>query len=155
MWQSAHDAYIESRILSADPIELVRLLYQAAVDAVREARQHLADGEIMKRSRAVTKAGEIIRELATSLDHERGGEISRTLAGLYDYMQQRLLDANLRQNDAPMAEVIGLLTTLAEGWDGICGRTPKQPEETPQRGPWAQPMLDDAAGARSAHAWSL
>ena len=26
MWQNAHDSYLESRILSADPIELVHLL---------------------------------------------------------------------------------------------------------------------------------
>ena len=38
MWQNAQDAYLESRILSADPIELVRLLYHGAISDVRDAR---------------------------------------------------------------------------------------------------------------------
>src|ERR1022692_2033890 len=88
---SGHDAYLESRIMTADPIELVNLLYQACVQAVREARRHLAEGRIAERSREINKACQIVIELATSLDHERGEEISRRLALLYDYIQRRLL----------------------------------------------------------------
>jgi flagellin-specific chaperone FliS len=56
MWQNAHDAYVESRILSAGPVELVRLLYQGAAGAVRDARRHLASGEIRQRSGSISKA---------------------------------------------------------------------------------------------------
>ncbi len=119
MWNNGHDAYLESRVLSADPIELVNLLYQGGMQAVREARLHLAEGRIAERSREITKACHIVIELAVSLDHERGGEISRRLALLYDYMHRRLLEANMRQTDEPLADVLGLLTTLAEGWEGV------------------------------------
>ncbi len=122
MWNNGHDAYLESRVLSADPIELVNMLYQGGMQAVREARLHLAEGRIAERSREITKACQIVIELAVSLDHERGGEISRRLALLYDYMHRRLLEANMRQSDEPLADVLGLLSTLAEGWEGI--RTP-------------------------------
>ena len=88
MWTDGHDAYLESRVLTADPIELVNLLYQACTEAVRGARHHLAEGRILERSREINKAYEIVVELATSLDHERGGEISQRLALLYDYMQR-------------------------------------------------------------------
>ena len=36
MWQNARDTYLEGRVLSADPVELVDLLYQAATDAVSD-----------------------------------------------------------------------------------------------------------------------
>ena len=123
MWNNGHDAYLESRVLSADPIELVNMLYQGCMQAVREARLHLAEGRIAERSREITKACQIVIELAVSLDHERGGEISRRLALLYDYMHRRLLEANMRQSDEPLADVLGLLSTLSEGWEGI--RTPE------------------------------
>jgi flagellar protein FliS len=119
MWQNAHDTYFESRVLSADPIELVGMLYQAATGAVGEARRHLAAGDIAARARAISKASAILIELATSLDHERGGQISANLARLYDYMLRRLTDANLQQSDVPLAEVLGLLATLSEGWEGV------------------------------------
>jgi flagellar protein FliS len=126
MWNSGHDAYLESRVLAADPVELVSLLYQACTQAVREARCYLAAGQIAERSREINKACAIVIELATSLDHERGGEISQRLALLYDYMERRLLQANMQQSDAPLADVLGLLTTLSEAWAGV-----RRPEAKP------------------------
>jgi flagellar protein FliS len=149
MAQNAYDAYLESRIESAEPIQLVRLLYQGATDAVRNARRHLASGDIAARSRSVSKAFEILTELTSSLDRERGGEIAVRLAQLYDYMQRRLLEANARQQDEPLAEVLGLLTTLAEAWQEI-GEA-ERPAEAPA-GPWAQAGAETAELAM--HAWS-
>ena len=143
MWQNAHDAYLESRIESADPLQLVRLLYQGAVASVREARTHLAAGEIAARSRAISKAHAILVELTTSLNYEAGGDLSRRLAQLYDYMMRRLLEANLKQIDEPLAEVLGLLTTVGEAWDGI------QEQSSPS--PWSQPPAPERA---QAYGWS-
>ena len=50
------DAYLESRVLSASPLELICFLYQYALDSVRDARRHLAAGDIVARSRAVCRA---------------------------------------------------------------------------------------------------
>src|ERR1039457_5422008 len=137
---SGHDAYLESRILTADPIELVNLLYQACVQAVREARRHLAEGRIAERSREINKACQIVIELATSLDHERGEEISRRLALLYDYTQRRLLEAKMQQSDPPLADVLGLLSTLSEGWAGI-RKTELKPRPVVEN-PWSQPVAE-------------
>jgi len=152
MWQNAHDAYLESRVLSADPLELVHLLYEAAIDAVRESRRHLAEGEIAARSRSVTRAFGILQELVASLDHERGGEISERLAQLYDYMQRRLLEANFRQTDEPLAEVLGLLATLAEAWQGV--KQESQAAE-PVTSPWAQNPRVEAPAGYGSSAWSF
>jgi flagellar protein FliS len=151
MWQDAHDAYLESRIESADPIQLVRLLYQGATAAVREARSHLAAGEIAERSRAITKAHTILTELTLSLDHQRGGDLSTRLAQLYDYMLRRLLEANFRQIDEPLAEVLGLLATLGEAWDGIQEQNkPVEREESP----WTQ-TPPEAPPSYASGGWSL
>jgi flagellar protein FliS len=115
--------YQAEEVLSADPVKLVTILYRAAMDAVGAARRSLANSAIHERSRQITKAFEIIGELRSSLDYERGGEISRSLAPLYVYMQQRLLEANCKQADPPLAEVGRLLTTLLEGWDSIRSET--------------------------------
>jgi flagellar protein FliS len=113
------DAYLESQVLTADPMELVRLLYRGARDATRSARAHLAAGRIAERSHQVSKAHSILTQLSASLDHLRGGTLSRNLAELYDYMQRCLLEANLRQKAGPLVEVETLLGTLLEGWEQI------------------------------------
>jgi flagellar protein FliS len=124
------DAYLESQILTADPLELVRMLYRAAGDATRSALADLAGGRIAERSRQISKAHAILSQLSVSLDQARGGALSVRLAELYDYMQRRLLEANVRQKAEPLVEVEGLLGTLLEGWDQI--RT--APEDSAPRG---------------------
>jgi flagellar protein FliS len=152
MWQNAHDAYLESRVLSADPLELVHLLYEAAIAAVREARRHLAEGEIAARSRSITKAFSILQELMAALDHDRGGEIGGRLAQLYDYMERRLLEANFQQADEPLAEVLGLLATLAEAWQGVKRETQAA---APAENPWAQSPPMEPSTAYGPSAWSF
>ncbi len=125
MYQSAHETYFENRILGASPAELVNMLYQGAIGAVQDARHHLADGKIAERSRAISKACAILTELSRALDHKAGGELASRLSGLYDYMRRQLLDANFRQVDQPLGEVLSLLVTLSEGWAGI-----SRPRET-------------------------
>ena len=115
--------YLEAEVLSSDPVKLTHMLYRGAVQAVGEARRSLASGNIRERSRQITKAWEIVRELAQTLDHAQGGEISRNLAELYAYIQQRLLDGNAGQSDEPLAETEKLLTTLSEAWEGVKGLT--------------------------------
>jgi flagellar secretion chaperone FliS len=153
MWSDGHNAYLESRILSADPIELVNMLYQACTGAVREARHHLANGEIGERSRQINKAYEILTELSVSLDHQRGGEISQRLCRLYGYMQGRLLEANMQQADAPLAETLGLLSTLSEAWAGV--PRPVKPEAQPESR-WELPFPQEAAPAYASQGgWSF
>ena len=152
MRYNAMDAYLESRILSADPIELVNLLYQTCSGAVREARHHLESGEIAARSQSLTTASGILLELASSLDHEHGGAISQRLGQLYDYMLRRLTEANFQQSDAPLAEVLGLLSTLAEAWEGL---KPQEKTAAISGSRWAQPLPHAAAPAYAAQGWSF
>jgi flagellar protein FliS len=103
--------------MSRTPLELVRILYRAALESVGAARRCLRANQVKERSRQITKASEIINELTLSLDRERGGDIAKNLVELYDYIQSLLLDANFRQIEAPLEQVEGLLRTLLEAWE--------------------------------------
>ena len=149
MCKSAQDAYLEERILSADPLELVRLLYQAAIAAVRDARRALATGEIAARSRSISKACDIVMELNGALDHSRGGTLSGRLAALYDYMLRRLLDANMQQSDGPLAEVLGLLSALDEAWEQT--RVTAEPAKVEN----AWPVQAEMVSAAGSQVWSV
>jgi flagellar protein FliS len=111
--------YLEDRILSADPVELIHIVYQHALDMVIDARRHLAAGEVTERSRSISRAISAVSELDSSLDHAHGGQISKNLGDLYQYMRTRLTAANLMQQDAPLAEVESLLATLDEAWSAL------------------------------------
>jgi flagellar protein FliS len=108
--------YLETEVLSADRARLVEILYRSAITAVGAARRHLAKGAIRERSRQITKTLSIVHALIGALDHGKGGEIAWRLKGLYVYITERLIEANAKQIDAPLAEVEILLTTLREAW---------------------------------------
>jgi flagellar protein FliS len=154
MWNAAHDTYLEEKILSADPVELVCMLYQGAIDAVEEARRYLAAGEIAARSRAISKACDIVLELSSALDIQLGGQLSLRLAELYDYLLRRLLEANLKASDGLLAEAQGLLSTLTEGWRGVSPRGRSESAE-PRPGPWAQLPVSEAEPVYASQCWSL
>jgi flagellar protein FliS len=119
MPSNPYAAHIEASLLTAEPVELVRTLYRGALDAVSEARCCLAASDPAGRSAAVSKAVNILRELAFSLNPASEPAMARNLLELYDYMQRRLLAAHLERSEAPLAEVASLLATLAEAWDQV------------------------------------
>ncbi len=113
-------AYVENDVLSQDGVELVCLLYAKALERIREAASHLEAKRIKDRAAAIGEAMAIVVELQSSLDFERGGELARTLAELYAYIQQRLTEANGSQQPEPLREADRLLETLFEGWREAC-----------------------------------
>ncbi len=116
MAENPYAAYAESSMLGASPLQLVTRSYEGAIRAVQQAQECFALGDIMGRSKAITKAVSILTELMISLDHKKGGEISANLKRLYSYMQQRLLLAHTQKKVEPLIEVVGLLSNLLEAW---------------------------------------
>jgi flagellar secretion chaperone FliS len=125
MSTDARQAYLETRILTASPIEIVRLLYSSAIEAVESARQCVSNGDIRGRTRAINHALDILNELTSSLDPGRGGILALSLAELYDYMRRRLMDAQIQQAEPPLAEVAKLLNTILSAWREV--QTPLEP----------------------------
>ncbi len=116
MAANALSEYLEDKVFSADRVELVQILCQAAAESVEKARRHLKQRDILARSKEINKAHAILGQLIGSLNHSVDSDFSRTSHALYDYMQRRLLEANFQQSDPPLAEVSKLLATLLEGW---------------------------------------
>jgi len=113
---NAQYQYFESRVLSADPMELIEILYEAALESVGKAIRHLREGDIAARSKAISRAHAILVELGFSLNRDADPKLAANLVELYDYMERRLNEANFQQIEPPLAEVAKLLTTLREGW---------------------------------------
>jgi flagellar protein FliS len=114
----ASNAYLEGRVLAANGLELVCMLYEHALDRIAGARACLKNGDIAGRSKHITQAQETLLELEGSLDHGRGGQLSQNLLGLYGYLRGQLMQAHVEQRDEPLAEAAHLLSTLLEGWRG-------------------------------------
>jgi len=148
------DVYLENRVLAADAVELVHILYEHAIVQVSKARAALAAGDILARSQAVTKTLAILGELEGSLNHEAGGSISQNLANLYRYMRRRMLEGSVKQQDQALGEVASLLQTLDEGWSAMRHTTAAPVQFPPASSPSPFKTAVAVEEEDESHSWS-
>lgn len=111
---------VETGVMAASPHKLIVMLFDGAVAAVGSALVHMQARNIPEKGKAISKAIEIIENgLRASLDRKAGGQIGENLDALYEYMQHRLLLANLQNDPAILEEVQRLLNELREAWNAI------------------------------------
>src|SRR5690625_1418903 len=103
----------------ADQHQLVQMLMEGALDRLARAKGAIERGAGVEKGELLGKAISIIGGLQGSLNAAAGGEIAANLDALYDYMQQRLLQANLKNDSAAIDEVVSLLRELKEAWDAM------------------------------------
>ena len=122
---------VETGVLAASPHKLVVMLFEGAMIAISNAIQQMQAGDIAGKGKSISKAITIIDEgLRTSLDKKVGGEIALNLDALYEYMSNRLVIANLKNQPAILQEVHQLLKGLKESWEAIAPQqSPAVPAE--------------------------
>jgi len=114
-------AYRANSILTASPGQLVLMLFDGALKALATARTACDDPNQDPRRfeiihQQITKAQKIIAELQGTLNLEAGGEFAQTMYRLYDYYDRRLVEANMKKQSAPIAEVERLMGEVRNAW---------------------------------------
>jgi len=128
---------LQSGVMSASPHQLITMLFDGAKTAIAMARHHMANKEIVAKGNAISKAINIIDNgLKASMDAEAGGsagaELVANLTALYDYICQRLMYANLRNDPALLDEADRLLDNIGSAWREIDPqRTSLAPDAAP------------------------
>ena len=74
----------------------------------------MANNQFEDKNTNSIKAQAIIQELRYTLDPDI--EISASLAQLYDYMYNRLVEANMKNDTAVLEEVEGYVVELRDAW---------------------------------------
>jgi flagellar protein FliS len=110
---------IESEVNFASPYRIIQMLMEGALTRLATAKGCIARNEIAEKGQQIAWCIRIIEGLKSSLDTEKGGDIAANLDSLYDYMNRRLLEANMNNDVAILDEVTGLLEEIKAGWDGI------------------------------------
>ncbi len=113
--------YRENAILTASPGQLVLMMFDGAIRAMAQAHAAFDRPKTDYRrieiiNRELLKAQAIFTELRGTLNHEVGGDYAKTMDPLYQYFKRRLIDANMRKELEPLAEVEQLFGVLREAW---------------------------------------
>ena len=117
-------AYQNIQTITADPGHLVLMLYDGATVYLRRALRALERGDNAGFAHALSGATGIIGELSTSLDHEVGGEVAANLVRLYGFMLRHLSEALVGRRRDNVEQVLGILETLRDAFDGAITTAP-------------------------------
>jgi flagellar protein FliS len=126
-WKS----YVQVSTQTAPPGQLVLMLYEGAIRFLERAVEGFSKDDPaefhMTVHNNVQRAQDIIRELNWCLNMEQGGELAATLRRLYDYLDRRLMESNLKKDPSGIHEVIRRLTVLKDAWATILGKQSERP----------------------------
>jgi flagellar protein FliS len=113
-----HNPYARYRQIeteTADGLDLVIMLYRGAIRMLGQAEDAIGARDMGLAHNWLIRVQDIVNELNLTLNLD-AGEIAINLRRLYDYMLQRLIEANTSKDVVSLREVKTLLTDLLESW---------------------------------------
>jgi flagellar secretion chaperone FliS len=130
--RSPWNSYRQVAMQTAAPGRVVLMLFEGAIRFLERAEQGFALEDPAEANQTIhnniQRAQEIVHELNMALDLEQGGDLARTLRSLYEYMDRRLLESNLRKSLDGLVEVKKHLTSLRGAWDEMLRTRETAPE---------------------------
>ena len=112
-------AYRESAVLSAQPEQLIVMLYDGARRFLGQAAIAMGDGQVELAHRKLRRTEDILMHLREVLDMEQGGEIATRLQSIYMFCQSYLLKARLDRDPTKIDKVSAMLGELRDAWATI------------------------------------
>jgi len=111
------NAYKQNSVTTASPGELTLMLYNGCIKFLVKAKVAINEKNVEEKNRNLQKAQEIIAELMSTLNMEI--DISKQMLPLYEYMNRRLVEANIKSDIAIIEEVEGLVTEFRDTWKEV------------------------------------
>ncbi len=111
---NAYAKYKEQSVNTATPEELTLMLYNGCIKFINLAEVFIDDKNIEKINVNILKAQDIVNELNITLNMDY--EVSENLRQLYSFVNERLIEANLRKDKKPLLEAKEIVTELRDTW---------------------------------------
>ena len=117
MVNKGYDQYLRSKIMTASKAELTLMLYDGAIKFCNMAIMCIEKKDISGAHTNIKKAEAIIQEFLATLDPKY--PVSADFKKVYDYVYDRLVEANLKKDPEILNEVLGHLRTMRDTWKEV------------------------------------
>jgi len=125
MFTDPKAAYLSTRATSsvhdASPYKLIALLFDACLENLAVVKGGMQRKDIKQKADALKKAVNIIVQLQTALDFDKGGQVARQLDDLYTFCTNHLALANVLNDIEKIDEVYRVIAEIKQGWSEISG----------------------------------
>ena len=123
---NGYAAYANSKVLTASPAELTLMLYDGAIKFCNIAIAAIEKGDIEKAHNNIRKVENIIGEFQATLNHKY--QVAEDFDNVYSYLQERLIQANMKKDKEILEEVLKHLRTMRDTWKEVMEKTNNGPK---------------------------
>jgi flagellar protein FliS len=116
MPESPADQYRRIQINTANPVQLVVLLYDGLLQYLERSAVCLEKGDIEGCARWCDRVNAIAQELLGVLDFGAGGEVAQQLASVYTMTMRETLKAQIRKDPGIFRRLEGVYSEIRDGW---------------------------------------
>ena len=113
---NAAQAYQANDVMGRPPEQLVVLLYEHLLVNLRRSALQIHRGDIEGKTRSLGRASDIVLELLSALDREKGGELASRLAALYGYFISEISQIGRTLDQERLARLISIVASLHTSW---------------------------------------
>ena len=128
-WKS----YRETATLTAPPGQIVLMLFEGAIRSLERALPGFSNTDPAEANMIIhnnlQRAQDIVRELNGALNMEQGGEFATNMRRLYDYLERRIWESNVKKNSTGIGEAIRHLSVLRDAWATMLANQGATPTE--------------------------
>lgn len=112
-----YQSYQQNSVNTASSGELTLMLYNGCLKFIHQAKKAIEEKNIEMKNTNIQKAQSIIQELMVTLNMDI--EVSKNMMSLYDFMNRRLMEANIKNDASILDEVEGLVTEFRDTWKEV------------------------------------
>jgi flagellar protein FliS len=115
--QNNAQRYLEAQVKTASREQLLMMLIDGAIRFTEQAKMKIDEDDLEGMNNFFIKSQKIMLELITSLDSTTVPEqVYGNLIGLYRFVYQRIMQANLKRDKALADEALSVLADIREIW---------------------------------------
>ncbi|MEF3697451.1 flagellar export chaperone FliS [Desulfolutivibrio sp.] len=130
--QTAAKAYLKTQVNTTSQGDILLLLYEGAIKFLGQAKEKIAAKDYAQKGILISRALDILAELQSSLNAQKGGTLAENLQKLYFICSTKLLQANLKMDPAIIDEVMKILAGLRDAFRAANAEVSGQPTPAPQ-----------------------
>ena len=109
-----YQKYQNNSVMTASPEELTLMLYNGAIKFCNLGKEAIEKNNIEVSHKNIVKAQAIIQELRVTLDPKY--PISAEMKRLYEFIEQLLLEANLKKDITKIDQALDLIRDFRDTW---------------------------------------
>lgn len=110
---------LKQQLTNADPHKITLMLMSGAIDRLAFAKGCIERKDLSGKSQYLSKTTAILINLRDTIEMKTNPEFSQNLYALYDYMLDKIGEANITNTIDPLHEVSDLLTPIRDAWAQI------------------------------------